>query len=193
MYTVDVSVVGISPLIQHRYPLPDFNSQTKGGKKSTGAVNYDDEWKGYFYADGEGKIYQPASHFDGALKKASVNFKVTGKRGKSYRDLISANVFVTPDMIYHEGFVVPEHLDTDADKPLYIDYRPVVVQRARVARARPTFKTGWKLSFQLEVIDDEVPAEVLQDILALAGKTVGIGDFRPRFGRFNVSHYEVLK
>ena len=193
MYTVDVSVIGVAPLIQHRYPMPDFNLAGKGGKKSTGSKDYSDEWRGYLYADSEGRIYQPAEHFDGAIKKAAVNFKVVGKRGKSYKDLVSASVFVMPDFIYHEGFTVPESLDTDADKPLYIDYRPVVIQRQRVARARPTFKTGWKLSFELQVIDDEMPADILQDILTLAGKSVGIGDYRPRFGRFNVTHYEVHK
>lgn len=193
MYTVSVTVVGTAPLIQHRYPMPDFNSAGKGGKKTTGSPDWTQEWREYFYADSNGCIYQPAEHFDGAIKKAAVNFKVTGKRGKTYKDLVSASVFVTPDFIYHEGFTVPDELDTDSDKPLYIDYRPVVVQRARVARARPTFKAGWKLNFELQVIDDEMPSDILQDILTLAGKSVGIGDYRPRFGRFNVTHFEVHK
>lgn len=193
MYTVDVSVIGIAPLMQHRYPMPDFSASGKGGKKSTGSHDYTQEWREYFYTDSDGNIYQPAEHFDAAIKKAATNFKVTGKRGKSYKDLVSASVFISPDRIYHEGFKVPDELDTDADKPLYIDYRPVVVQRARVPRARPTFKAGWKLDFEIQVIDDEMPADILQDILTLAGKSVGIGDYRPRFGRFNVAHFEVHK
>lgn len=191
MYTVDVTVVGVAPLIQNRYPMPDFGSAGKGGKKVTGSPDYTQEWRTKFYADSEGRIYQPAEHFDGAIKKAAVNFKVTGKRGKTYKDLVSASVFVTPDFIYHDGLTVPEELDTDGDKPIYVDYRPVVVQRARVARARPAFKPGWKLNFELQVIDDEMPADILQDILTLAGKTVGIGDYRPRFGRFTLEKFEV--
>lgn len=193
MYTVDVTVVGTAPLMQHRFPMPDFETAGKGGKKVTGSPDWTQEWKEYFYADSEGHIYQPAEHFEAAIKKAAVNFKITGKRGKTYKDLVASSVFISPDRIYHDGYHVPEELDTDADKPLYIDYRPVVVQRARVARARPTFAPGWKLSFEIEVIDDEMPADILQDILTLAGKSVGIGDYRPRFGRFNVTHFEVHK
>jgi hypothetical protein len=91
------------------------------------------------------------------------------------------------------GIPVPEDLDTDADKPLYLDIRPVVVNRARVTRIRPAFKPGWKLSFVTNILDDELPANMVHDILALAGKAVGIGDYRPKFGRFMVTHFEVVK
>jgi hypothetical protein len=49
------------------------------------------------------------------------------------------------------------------------------------------------LNFIINVIDDELPSGILQDVLVLAGKAVGIGDFRPKFGRFAVSQFEVLK
>lgn len=193
MYTVSCTIEGIAPLMQHRFPMPDLEDQSKGGHRSTGGKDYTQEWRGYFYSDGDSQIYQPASHIEGALIKAAVSYKVAGKRGKTYKDLFQANVFIDPQNIPHDGFTVPEELDTDADKPLYLDARPVVVQRARVVRIRPCFKAGWKLSFEIQVIDDEIQPGLLQDVLTLAGKAVGIGDYRPRFGRFNVTHFEVHK
>lgn len=193
MYTVSTTIKGIAPLMQHRFPMPDLGNLSKGGNKSTGAKDYTREWCEYFYAEANGQIYQPSSHIEGALIKAAVGFKVTGKRGKTYKDLFSANVFIDPLNIPHEGFVVPDELDADADKPLYLDVRPVVVQRARIVRIRPAFSPGWKLSFEIQVADDEIQPGLLQDVLSLAGKTVGIGDYRPRFGRFNVVGYEVHK
>ena len=193
MYTVSVRVKGIAPLIQHRFPVPDLSTLSKGGQKSTGAKDYTQEWREYFYADGDGQIYQPSSHLEGALVKAAVNFKVTGKRGKSYKDLFSANIVIDPEHIPHVGFTVPEELDADGDKPLYLDVRPVIVQRARVVRIRPTFKAGWELAFEIQCLDDEVQPDLLQDVLTLAGKAVGIGDYRPKFGRFSVTHFEVHK
>jgi hypothetical protein len=194
MYTVEVTVKGTAPLIQHRFPIPELADMSKGGKKQTGATDYTQEWRDYFYATSAGQIYQPSTHFEGAMTKAAVNFKVAGKRGKSYKDLFSAAVFVTPDEIFHEGFFAPppnESLDTDGDKPLYLDVRPVVVNRSRVVRIRPAFKAGWELSFCIEVIDDSINAELINDVLALAGKTVGVGDNRPKFGRFMVTRFEV--
>jgi hypothetical protein len=189
MYLVDVTIKGDAPLLQHRFPVPDLASMTKGGTKQTGAKDYTEEWREHLYVT-KGQVFQPATHLEGALVKAAVNFKITGKRGKTYKDLFRAAVFVAPEEILH-GVDEPDELDTDADKRLYLDMRPVVVQRARIVRIRPAFSPGWELSFQIEVIDDQINATLLQDILTLAGKSVGIGDFRPKFGRFSVVKFEV--
>ena len=122
--------------------------------------------------------------------KAAVSFKIQGKGRKTYKDLFQSAVFVTPEEILH-GLEVPEELDTDGDKQLYLDVRPVVIQRSRIVRMRPAFKPGWKLDFTIEVIDDTIHPEVVNDVLTLAGKTVGIGDYRPRFGRFMVTQFSV--
>lgn len=192
MYTVDVKVVGTAPLMQHRFPIPDYADLSKGGKQVSGSVDYSEEWREYLYVDGDREIYQPATHFESSMVKAAVNFKITGKRGKTYKDLFRAAVFVTPETILH-GIKEPESLDTDADNDLYLDLRPVVVNRARVVRIRPTFKAGWELEFEIEVIDDQIPPNIVQDVLTMAGKTVGIGDFRPKFGRFSIARFEVHK
>jgi hypothetical protein len=164
---------------------------SKGGTKHTGAKDYTQEWRDKLYTS-NGQIVQPSSHIEGAMVKAAAGFKITGKRGKSYKDLFSANIVIDPLDIPH-GIPVPDELDEDADKPLYIDMRPVIIQRARVVRLRPTLKPGWELSFTINVNDDELPFEILSDVLTLAGKTVGIGDYRPKFGRFMVTRFELVK
>lgn len=192
MYIVNVKVQGVAPLMQHRFPMPDLATMSKGGHKQTGAVDYTQEWRGYFYQTADGEIYQPSTHFEGCMVRAAAGFKIQGKRGKTYKDLFQAAVFVTPEFILH-GVKVPAELTNDGDLPLYLDMRPVVVQRARVVRIRPCFKAGWELGFEINVIDDQISPEIVQDILTLAGKTVGVGDFRPKFGRFNVVGFEVQK
>lgn len=190
MYTINVTVQGTAPLMQHRFPMPELADMSKGGHRQSGAIDYSQEWREYFYSLPSGEIYQPATHFEGTMIKAAVQFKIQGKRGKTYKDLFQSAVFVSPEMIPH-GVKVPDTLDTDADKTLYLDMRPVVVNRARVVRIRPTFKAGWQLSFEITVIDDQIAPELVQDVLSLAGKTVGVGDFRPRFGRFMITRFEV--
>jgi len=190
MYTINVTVQGTAPLMQHRYPMPNLADLAKGGHRQSGSVDYTQEWREYFYSLPSGEVCQPSSHVEGALIKAAAQFKIQGKRGKTYKDLFQAAVFVSPDMI-PLGVKVPDTLDADADKPLYLDMRPVVINRARVVRIRPTFKAGWQLSFEITVIDDQIAPEMVHDILSLAGKTIGVGDFRPRFGRFMVTGFEV--
>ncbi len=191
MYSVNVTLRGIAPLLQHKFPLPELSTVAKGSSRSTGSKDYTQEWRDYFYADKAG-IYQPSAHILGAMTKAAAAFKISGKRGKTYKDLMQSSIIITPDRIPHH-MAVPDELDDDADKPLYLDVRPVVVQRARVVRVRPTLHEGWCLEFVIEVADDEIHHATLNEILAYAGKAVGIGDFRPRFGRFMVEKFEVVK
>ena len=72
-----------------------------------------------------------------------------------------------------------------------IDARPVVVQRARVICWRPKFNK-WKLHFNMTVLnDDQLSLGTLREIIDYAGKN-GIGDYRPRFGRFVVVNWKKI-
>lgn len=68
----------------------------------------------------------------------------------------------------------------------------VMIQRNGVTRCRPAFKAGWEASFDVQVLLPEYirPAD-LQDVLTNAGRLVGIADFRPTYGRFSVTSFEV--
>ncbi len=193
MYAVQCSITGIAPLMQHRFPIPPDVLNPKGATKVTGARDFSQEWREYFYATPKGQIYQPSSHLESAMVKAAAQFKISGRRGKTYKDLFQANVIVSPEKVLHRGMKVPDELDADADKPMYLDIRPVIVERHRVVRIRPAFKAGWQLDFEVQVIDDQLSDQVLNDVLVLAGKTVGIGDYRPKFGRWIVSKFERSK
>lgn len=75
----------------------------------------------------------------------------------------------------------------------YIDKRRVVIQRNAVTRSRPALKEGWKARFILMVnLPEYVPQEKLNYLLQQAGRIIGLADFRPSFGRFNVTQFKVL-
>jgi len=67
-----------------------------------------------------------------------------------------------------------------------------VIQRARVLKWRPKFNQ-WKLQFTITILDETniSPANV-KEILEKAGATKGIGDYRPRFGRFMVTKFKIV-
>lgn len=189
MYLVDCEIEGLAPLLQHRFATPELADLTQGGRRVTGAVDYTEEWREYLYRTPEGKIGQPAIHIEQAMIKAAGGFKITGRRGATYKELFKASVFVTPDVLSHE-IALPETLTTNAEEAVYLDIRPVVIQKARVVRLRPALRKGWRLSFTIEVVDDQIPVAMVKDVLELAGKTGGIGDYRPRFGRFMVTAFK---
>jgi hypothetical protein len=73
-----------------------------------------------------------------------------------------------------------------------MDMRRVVVQRNGITRSRPAFHAGWRATFSLQVVLPEyVAPSLLNELIAQAGKIIGLGDQRPSYGRFQVVRYEV--
>ena len=173
---IEVTIEGIAPLLQHRFP--DDNPETTAkSKRKTGIKDYRAESEQSAYRTPDGKLYQPAAHIEAALVKGATSFQIPGKGKKTYKDLFRSSVFVMPDAIPHEI------------QTYEIDARPVVVVRARVMRYRPKLNK-WRLSFILQIQDPDLPPSVVKEILDYTGLRVGIGDYRPRFGRFTVVEWK---
>lgn len=185
MYQVNIKIKGVSPMLQHKFV------SGEGGRKRSGELDYSEEWRETTYADEEGNCFIPASHIEGALTKAAVDFKIRGKGNKTYKDLINATVYIQPDHI-PLGIQIPENPTSNPLKPFYVDIRPVRIS-GRILRSRGAFAKGWEASFIIDVLDDQLPLGVLKEVLDQAGSTRGLGDYRPKFGRFIVTQFEEVE
>ena len=101
------------------------------------------------------------------------------KRGQDAK--VSILVPEDPLLIY-SGPKKPEDLWQSGK---FHDVRSVVVQKNRVFRCRPYFKV-WALEFVAQFSPGGVDADVADNWLKTCGEQVGLGDYRPRFGRFEV-------
>lgn len=177
MKRFNIKIEGVSPLLQHRFPI---EQQTEGAPKpKKGNPDYKAEAENALYRDEKGVIYQPANHILSAIKEAGKKIKLG--RGTFSKVFGSGVVIIEPDAIPH------------LIQKWELDAQPVVIQRARVVRYRPRLNE-WALEFVAEIDDEEVSTEVFREALDIAGKRCGIGDFRPQrggqFGRFMVTHFE---
>ena len=76
----------------------------------------------------------------------------------------------------------------------YMDQRRVMVQRAGITRSRPAFNAGWSATFLFQVqLPEYVQPSDLLDVLTNAGRLIGVGDFRPSYGRFQVTDFRVVQ
>lgn len=196
MYKVDVTIEGTTGLLQHGFTQNHLATMMEGSRKQTGSPDYSLEWLTTMYVDRNGTLVQPANHIEGAMIRAAASFKVKGRQGKTWKDPIKAYCYVTPDEVPHirDGQYVPAPGPELLDNPtphLCVSVMRVVVQRSAVARSRLLIAPGWQLAFVLEVHDEQVRPDVAQEILAEAGRAVGIGDYRPRYGRFAVTRFDV--
>ena len=68
----------------------------------------------------------------------------------------------------------------------------MVVQRQGITRVRPAFKAGWTAELEFLVnLPEYINLQDFHDVLTNAGRMVGVGDFRPSYGRFRVSSIKV--
>lgn len=67
----------------------------------------------------------------------------------------------------------------------------VKVGQSRVMRTRPFFR-DWKLTFTVELNTELADVQQLRTWVTKAGAEVGMCDWRPRHGRFNVLDFEVV-
>ncbi len=178
MKTIEVEITGVAPLLHNRFPTEEFGIEKSKATKKVYDPKVEAERK--LYKDDRDIICNPGEHIFQAMRKAATDFKFSGK--KTFKDVIVSGIVVSPDLI---PLII--------EKPFEIDSRPVVIQRARVLCWRPKFN-NWKLKFTIQILDDEnISVSTLKEILDKAGATKGIGDYRPRFGRFMVTSFQETK
>src|SRR3990172_2260379 len=191
MIKYSVHIRGIAPILFNRFPEEDNREDKSKAKKAAqgadGQVYQSLYWlkpmtqdafvksvtKSGHYKIPAGSIYQTSEHILGAMVKAGGVFKLEGK--KTYKDVVKGGFFVEPMKI--------PHLKIDLQK----DWRPVLIPatRGRVMKGRGRLD-DWELKFDLVCIDPRAGKQEVVEILKYAGSYVGIGDYRPRYGRFEV-------
>lgn len=67
----------------------------------------------------------------------------------------------------------------------YFDRRMVGNQKVRVLRTRPRFDV-WGIAISVTFDTSVFDERQIEDLLHVGGQKIGLGDYRPRFGRFTV-------
>lgn len=184
MKKFDVTIEGIAPLLHARHPTPTeqeeiTNRSSKGGKKSK-ALSDDEQYLMHSYRVGK-KFIQPSEMLEASMVKAAANWRMEGK--KSFKDAFKSGIFITPTEIEHAW----QNFEPDARWGKNPSTGGAVwVVRPRIDK--------WKLSFTVNVLlDEKIPDEVIRDVLDYSGLYVGIGAWRPKFGRFKVTEFKEAK
>jgi hypothetical protein len=95
---------------------------------------------------------------------------------------VTSGVFVTTDInpLVYKGPTSVEDLWND---PAFRHEASVKVGTSRVTRTRPYF-AKWATSAEISLDTEVLDLDDLTQIVEIAGSLIGLGDWRPRFGRF---------
>lgn len=177
-YTVSVEICGSSDLLFHRWnneAVAEKSAAAKGSK-----AKKSDDIESFVYRNENGELCIPGEYLRGAICIAAKFKQDPRSPRKSALDLYKAGIICLTNLA-SLGI-------SDWD---YIDMRRVVIQRSAITRSRPALRVGWKTTIEILVnLPEYISRESLLDTLSMAGKLVGIGDFRPTFGRFQVTKFE---
>lgn len=180
-YMVEAEIEGTAPLLFHRWSCESIDEKAKAKKGSTAKKT--DDVASYVYRDDKGFVCIPSEYFRQAVIHAAKYKQDPRSPRKSAMDLYKAGVATLGELC-----------SLGVKDPDYLDRRRVVVQRNGITRTRPAMLTGWKCKVSLQVLLPEyIDHRMLNETLAYAGKIIGVGDFRPSFGRFQITSFRVIE
>jgi hypothetical protein len=182
--TIKIRITGTRPLLMHSDKFADpLNPLTKAHKELTSKRKKTDEdhesiakseWLGGLYIDDKGP-YLPGVNIEAAM--------IGGGKLSKLGTQLKRSVEVMDERCHlvYEG---PKSAEALWDAGFY-DARSVKIQTARLMRYRPMF-AKWscecEIAFDAETINREQVIKCLED----GGQYCGVGDYRPKFGRFTV-------
>lgn len=177
-YAVAVTVTGAADFLFHRWNAEAVDEKAKAAKNSKAKKS--DDIESYVYRTEAGELAIPGEYIRGSIINAAKFRQDPRSPRKSAMDLFKAAIVVTTPL------ATLGVKDWD-----YLDRRRVMIQRQGINRTRPAMRAGWSVTFDLLVMLPEyVDPNALRETIESAGRLIGIGDFRPTFGRFGITRFE---
>lgn len=182
-YVAAVTIEGTAPFLFHRWNV-EAVAEKAAAKKGSKSKKTDDV-ESYVYRCEDGTLGIPGIYLTSAITNKS------NGAAKYIQDPRSPRKSALD--LYKAG-VVPLTICATLGKREwdFIDQRRVTIQSAGITRSRPAMQSGWRAEFELQVLLPEYIRPMdLHEVLNQAGKLVGIGDFRPTYGRFRVTAFSI--
>lgn len=181
-YTASVTIRGTQPLLLHGWNVEAIQEKADAPKGSRAKKT--DNLESYVYRDADGYICVTGAYLHGALKDVGRYKQDPRSPRKNQKDLMNEAIVMQN--------LLPR-IQPQTKKWQYEHKGRVIVQRNAITRTWPAFHAGWEITFIMEVILPQyVPPNYLHEMIALAGRIKGLGDYRPTYGRFQVANFKVI-
>ena len=185
---IDFHIRGVAPLFLHNRRLanprdPIVKQMKKIFDKQAKKRTDEDlielsrlEFMGGLYLDEDNRVVMPGENIEGMLLVAA---KRERKGDAAKAGIISDGFW----RLIYQGPTDPDKLWSDGR---FSDTRGACPSgTTTVQRTRPIFPE-WELKFKVHHLTELVDKSRVVDWMELAGRLIGLGDYRPRHGRFTV-------
>jgi len=142
-------------------------------------------WREKSYYDESGMVYMPGENIHECLKEGSQYWgqKIQGEGNKTYTDVVKSAVIC-------ESMNFGIHKDSEEIIPFgkMVNGNPSKGKKSgsKVYKIRPLLRP-WGGEFKMHVFDARLLPAILKTIISYAGAFRGLGDWRPIYGRFELT------
>ena len=176
-FTVTVTIRGSAAILFHRWSNESVAAKAAAAKNSRAKKT--DDVASYVYRCDNGNLGLPGEYLRQSIIGAARFRQDPRSPRKSAMDLFKAGVVS-----------ITEVADLGVKEPDYVDRRRVQIQRNAITRERPALREGWTATIDLMVLVPEyIDRTTLLEVIGAAGRLIGVGDFRPTYGRFAVTNF----
>jgi hypothetical protein len=173
-YRISFTIRGVADLLFHRWSNEDVEAKAKAKRGS--AAKKIDNLEAYVWRDEDGMVCLPGTYVHKAIIEA----------GKFQQDPRSSRAKQACDL-YRAAFFPVTMLYPLGPKWEIEDRRRMVVNRSGITRTSPGFREGWEASFEFDIVLPEYVSDAMfYEALSLAGRVIGLAQYRPTYGRFSV-------
>lgn len=186
-YIVHVTITGSADLLLHAWNCEAVEAKSSAKKGSDAKKS--DNLESYVRRNDEGVICLPSEYLRMSIVNAAKFRQDPRSPRKSAMDLYKAAlVSLVP---------LSPIVNVTGELPKMWDYEHkcrVQVQRNGITRIRPAFKEGWRVEVPIMCnLPEYVSPKDLNEVIGQAGRLIGVGDFRPSYGRFQVIRFDVQR
>lgn len=186
MQQITLALVGLKPMLQHNGRLANpLDGYTRALKALSGQRRKTDsdivemmqiEARGSAYETEDGLLGIPTAAVWRCIQQAATAFKL----GKDIERGLLTDEVIEPITIDGKTWSVDKYLEREDA----IDFRSVRVSTSRTMRARVRVPRDWSSTHTMELDEEVIDLRNLQPVFERAGRYIGLGDWRPRFGTF---------
>jgi hypothetical protein len=195
MKKINVTVKGLCPILHARHPTPkeeaEILKRKSNPKFKVKDMTDEEKFEMHSYKVAK-KFVLPSEMFEATMVKAAVQVKMEGK--KTYKDAFKGGIIVNPEMIpFKTQKVVMKDTPQKGAWWMFGKWGRNPSTRGAMWIVRPRLDE-WELDFTIDLLMDElIPVDVVKGVLTFAGMYIGVGAWRPKFGRFEVTKFKVQK
>lgn len=186
VYVFETIIRGRRPYLMHnpRCITKYAEFKKKEGRTAKPTPDVEAEWGVYENKEG---LFIPSEHIEGAILTVALDTKLEKMRGRAAYDLIGRSVEVVP-------LEIPLMRDGERITDYEVFTKFARIRSAKIPRSRPKINLPWEARFDIRynfaiagITIDEVKKMIIKS------GDVGIGDWRPKFGQYDVEIVRVYE